>query len=224
MKKSKLKLLLFDIDNTLVFGEQATKYYKQYSVLLEKTLSICLRIPLKEAREKADEHRRLFNGRGEKAFETYSADYSVWHSMICTTLDPSIHIRPLPKVQQLLLKLKNSNYILGAITDGPTLQARKILKAAEIDKGLFSIFIGWEAKGKMPKGGLRDVYEKVISDFKLNPSEILMVGDSIDSDIIPAYACGLNVLYISDKVNKKFPTVKSIEMLPDYLKKYETNK
>ena len=45
----KLKLLLFDIDNTIVYGEQASKYYRQYTSLLEKTLSVCIGISLKRS-------------------------------------------------------------------------------------------------------------------------------------------------------------------------------
>ena len=178
---------------------------------------------LKEAKEKADEHRRLFNGRGEKVFETHKTGFSLWHSTICT-LDPNIYIQPLLNVQRLLVSLKDDGYILGAVTDGPTQQAERILKAAKINKKLFSLFIGWEIGEKMPKGGSCDVYKRIISEYGLNPSEILMVGDSIDADIIPAHTCGINVLYISNSNKGKFPTIRSIEILPDYLKQYEKYK
>ena len=213
----KIKLILFDIDNTLVYGEAAKKYYQQYPIFLEKMLSKCLYISLNEAKKIADEHRRLFNGRGEKAFETYNIDFCIWNKTICT-IDPNIYIQPLLNIQKLLVDLRN-DYLLGAVTDGPTQQAYKILKAAEIDKDLFSLFIGWEFRKKMPKGGLPDVFKQIISQSGLSPSELLMVGDSVDADIIPAHTCGINVLHINDVVKTKFPTIKQIEMLPDYLKK-----
>ena len=177
---------------------------------------------LQEATEIANDHRRRFNGRGEKSFETYNANFSLWHDTICT-LD-SNDIPALPHVQELLMNLRNNGYTLGAITDGPTIQAEKILKTARIDKDLFSIFIGWEREGKMPKGGLPDVYKNIITESKLDPSEILMVGDSIDADIVPAHACGINVLYINSKTDNKFPTISSVELLLNYLNNYEKSK
>ena len=216
----KIKLIIFDIDSTLVYGEQTLNYYRQYPPLLELTLSRSLNISLEKAKEIADDHRQKFNGRGEKSFETCNADFSMWHDTICT-LDPSLYIPKLPQVQKMLEDLKKSGYILGSITDGPTIQAKKILQTAGINQSLFSFFIGWERDGKMPKGGLTDVYKYIITQYKFDPSEILMVGDSIDADIIPAHACGINVLYINSNTDSLYPTISSVELLLNYLSEYE---
>ena len=214
----KIKLILFDIDNTLVYGERASKYYKQYPRLLEKTLSVCLGVPLESAQEIANEHRRLFGGRGEQALTTYALDASAWHDAMCS-LDPNASIKPLPDVQELLCALRERGYLLGAITDGPDTQAERILNAAGIDKNIFSLLIGWKKYEEMPKGGRSDIYKKVIADYKLDPGEILMVGDSLGADIIPAHACGINVLHISEDAHGEFPTIKSIGVLLNYLNK-----
>lgn len=213
----KIKLLIFDIDNTLVYGAEAKKYYEQYPKLLEKTLGKSLGITQRKAKEIADEHRQLFDGRGEKAFETHKLGLNVWHETICT-LKPKKYLRQLPASNETLIDLKRQGYEIGAITDGPTKQALKILNAVGINKNIFSIFIGWENGQKIPKGGRPDVYQKIVKDKKLKPEEIIMIGDSLAVDIIPAKACGLNVIYINKSSKTIFPNIDSIEKLPTYLK------
>lgn len=203
-----IKTIFFDLDNTLVYGEDASRYYEQYPLLLEKTLGLCLEIPLEKSKQIADDHRARFSGQGERAFETYGIGLSEWYEAMCT-LDPSTNIRPLPQIQDFLRRLKANGYKLGVITDGPAVQADKILMAAGIDKDLFSTFIAWEKDSAFPKGGKNDIYQKIISDEKLDPSEILMVGDSIETDITPAAACGIRVFQVSKEM--------SVETVENYL-------
>ncbi len=216
----KIKLILFDVDNTLVYGKSASRYYRQYSSLLEKTLASCLNIPIGEAKRIADEHRRIFDGRGEKAFETYNVGLLEWYEAI-GKLDPRTFISELPQVRSLLRSLKEMGYELGAITDGPGDQADRILSCAGIDKSVFSLFIGWIKGEAMPKGGGQKIFKKIISEKGLSPGEILMVGDSVNSDILPARSCGINVLHVKSDGKSEFPGIKSVEGLLKYLEAHE---
>ncbi len=216
----KIKLILFDIDNTLVYGGSSPQYYQQYPPLLEKTLASCLGISTEEAKCIANRHRKAFSGRGEKAFETYGVGFLEWHEAICG-LDPRPFIGKMPQVQFLLRSLKGLGYERGAITDGPIDQADRILSCAGIDKSIFSLFIGWVKGETMPKGGGDEIFKKIISEKKLMPKEILMVGDSVSSDILPARNCGMNVLHVKGDGKSEFPSVKSVEELLKYLEAYE---
>jgi FMN phosphatase YigB (HAD superfamily) len=218
----KIKLILFDIDNTLIYGESASRYYRQYPPLLEKTLASCLGISVPEAKRIADKHRKIFNGRGEKSFETYGVGLSEWYESICS-LDPRAFIGEMPQVQFLLRFLKESGYELGAITDGPIEQAARILSCAGIDESIFSLFIGWTRGGIMPKGGEEQIFKKIIAKKKLKPEEILMVGDSINTDILPARQCGMNVLHVGGNGTSEFPYIPSVEELLKYLETHEQN-
>jgi len=218
----KIKLLLFDIDNTLVFGAKAEVYYKQYSLTLEKALAQSLNIDIAQATEIANYHRLKYHGRGEKAFETYNLDMAIWHESI-RTIDTKM-LEPMASVQKLLTSLKNDGYILGAITDSPVLQAEKILKRVGIDKNIFTTFIGWENGRPMPKGGSSEIYKKLLLEYKINPNEAFMIGDSLETDIIPADSCGMKVLHISQTNKSGYPTIDSVELLPSYLKQYEKTK
>jgi FMN phosphatase YigB (HAD superfamily) len=212
----KIKLIIFDVDNTLVYGNEALRYYKQYSPLLEKTLSETIGVSIAEAKQIADSHRKQFNGRGERSFETYSKDMTNWYDAICT-LDPSIYVPEMTESQKVLSFLLSQGYSLGAITDGPTKQSLRILRSAQIDTNSFQFLIGWERGECMPKGGSIDVFKKVLEEYQLNPEEILMVGDSLETDIHPALSCGIRAIYISEEVDDQFETIRSVESLPDYL-------
>ncbi|MCL4391757.1 HAD family hydrolase [Patescibacteria group bacterium] len=216
----KIKLILFDIDNTLIYGESASRYYRQYSPLLEKTLASCLGISVPEAKRIADEHRRMFHGRGEKSFETYGVGLSEWYESICS-LDPRPFIGEMPRVRSLLRSLREAGYELGAITDGPISQADRILSCAGIDKNTFSLFTGWIKGRAMPKGGEEQIFRKIITKKKLKPEEILMIGDSVNTDILPAQKCGMNILHVKGNGASEFPSISSIEELLQYLKTYE---
>jgi FMN phosphatase YigB (HAD superfamily) len=207
-----LKLIIFDIDNTLVYGPCVYQYYAQYPSLLEKTLADYLGITLDEAKHIADNHRQRFNGRGERAFETYSSDGTHWYNAICT-LDPVPYIPSMHDAQEVLNNLRDKGYTLGAITDGPTKQSHKILNAACIDVSMFDFLIGWERGSLVPKGGRSDIFTSVMHERGLDASEILMVGDSLETDIIPAYRVGMRVAYIAQDTHKDFPTIQSIAEL-----------
>ena len=209
-------MILFDIDFTLVFGKDAFVYYKQYPRMFEKTLAQLLGVDPKNAKKIANDHRIRFNGQEEKAFETYKLDLSHWHEVMSSFSVGAL--KPLSRVQKMLIAFKDADYILGAITDGPKSQAEKILKAVDIDKTLFTVFIGWDRGKKLPKGGRPDVYKKILKLYSLQPQEVLMVGDSLISDILPAHNCGMHVLHITLKKGSRHPNAKSVYDLPNYLK------
>lgn len=216
-------MILFDIDNTLVFGEKASRFYLSYSRILEKTLSELLNIALEEGKRIADEHRRNFNGHGELAFNTYGLGMEKWYETILS-LDPQKNIEPVPETNNVLRFFKKRGLIMGAITDGPAPQAEKIFKAAWIKKELLDFYIGWEKGKPMPKGGSKKIYKKLCRNFKLNPSEVMMVGDSLHADILPALEVGLKAVHVSDKKNdekKKWITIENICSLTKIIKNYE---
>lgn len=214
----KIKLILFDIDNTLVFGPEAKVFYLQYSIALEKAFARALGLDHKEAKRIVDDHRVKYNGQGERAFVTHSLDMAFWYDAICS-LEPKVFLVDLPPVRNLLTQLKVDGYRIGAITDGPTKQAEKILSTIGVDKNIFSLFIGWELGMPLPKGGSKNVYQKVLSEYALLPKEVMMVGDSLGSDILPASEVGLRVVHIGTHGHSVFPTLKSVAQLSDYLKK-----
>lgn len=215
-----IKMILFDIDNTLVFGERASSFYLSYSRILEKTLSESLKIDLEEGKKIADEHRRKFNGHGELAFVTHGLGMEKWYEKILS-LNPKKNLNPIPATNNVLEFFKKRGLIIGAVTDGPSLQAERILSATKIERDLLSFCIGWEKGQPMPKGGSEKIYQKLCREFDIIPSQAVMIGDSLHSDILPAIKAGLKAIHISDKRidgKNKWTTVENIQLLTNLRK------
>lgn len=211
-------MILFDIDNTLVYGEKASIFYRHYSRILEKTLAQSLGVDLKEGIRIANEHRKIFNGQGEKAFETYTIPMETWYDALCL-LDPDRFLEPLPSADKLLRQLKEQKIIVGAITDGPRAQVERILSAVKINIGNIDFIIGWERGKIMPKYGSSAIFEKVCAEKGIPRIKTVMVGDSLGSDVLPALLVGLKAIYISDSKDeseKRYITLKNIEPLINF--------
>lgn len=215
----KLKFILFDIDNTLVYGKKADRYYSRYPRALEKELARCLGVSLSKAKAVADKYRTEYAGRGELAFEYLGFGMECWFDAI-QSIDPKKYLEPLPKVKKLLLALKRKGLKLVAVTDGPRPQAERILRAVGINPNVFEFLIGWERGNLPPKFGSADIFRKLIRQLKVRPEEMLMVGDSVPIDIIPAMEVGLKAVYIADDNTptngwEKIPSVISLLELID---------
>lgn len=211
-----IKAILFDVDNTLVFGEKAGFFYRKYSEVLEEVLACELGIPAERGRLIADDYRLRFNGQGEKAFEMMNIGMEKWYDAILS-LDPGDYLEPMDGSAEILSALKKRGFIIGAITDGPTPQAKRILSSAKIDENIFDVFIGWERGKMMPKGGSTEIFEKIIAELGISSNEAVMVGDSLRVDVLPAIASGLKAIHIGqaedEKQENEWITIDSIKDL-----------
>lgn len=212
-------MILFDIDNTLVYGRKAAAFYRQYSRVLEKTLAAALDIELAEAVAIANEYRAKYNGRGELAFQEYGIGLEIWHDAVCA-LDPAMYIEPMPVTNKIIKNLKNKKFVLGAITDGPRPQVGRIFQAATIDRNDFDFVIGWERSGRMPKYGSSEIFKNVCTEREIAPNETIMIGDSLSSDVLPALEAGLKAIHIGGQPTpgeQKFLILENIEAVTDII-------
>lgn len=212
MINNKIKIILFDIDNTLAYGDRAREFYAQYSRCLERTLAKELKITVSEAKDIADDYRKKYNGHGEKSFDALGIGLDVWFDAILT-LDPEDYLEKREYTTKLLNSLRQFGFIIGAITDGPRRQASRILKSISVDENLFDFIIGWEKGGNMPKYGSKKIYEDICQKYKINPEEVLMIGDSLETDILPAVETGLDVIHVSDSGSGSYKQIRNIEEL-----------
>jgi HAD superfamily hydrolase (TIGR01549 family) len=112
------------------------------------------------------------------------------------------------------MTLKKIGFIIGAITDGPRIQASRILEAIEVDEKLFDFVIGWEKGNKMPKYGSKKIYEEICEKYSIKPDKVVMIGDSLETDILPAKEAGLEVIYITNlDTDNQFRKIGDIEEL-----------
>ena len=210
----KIKLILFDVDNTLIYGDAARKFYGQYSIQLEMTLAKYLGIDLSEAKTIANSFRKQFDGRGEKSFDSLNIGIDVWYEEIFS-INPEKYLEPMNKTNDLLVGLKQRGFMLGAITDGPTEQSRRIMKVAGVKYETLDFIIGWEKGKAMPKNGSGNIFREMCAKYDLEPGQILMIGDCMQADILPADEVGLETIFIRGNGERpeRFKSVKNIEEL-----------
>ncbi len=92
-------------------------------------------------------------------------------------------LKPYPNVKPMLRELKKMGIKLAIVTDAPKVKAYQRLLAMDIEK-YFDFVIGFEDTEKKKK---TEIPLKVaIEKLKLKPKEIMVVGDSIKRDVIPA--------------------------------------
>lgn len=210
--RGKIKIVLFDIDNTLVYGDKAKKFYSEYSRCLERVLASELKITVEEAKKIADDYRQKYNGHGERSFITLGLGMDVWFDGILS-LNPQEYLCPLETSVDLIKTLKKEGFVIGAITDGPRIQASRILEAIQLGDDQFDFIIGWERGKEFPKYGSTKIYKEICKKYSVNPNEVVMIGDSLETDIFPAKEVGLNVIYVGNSREYQCKSIENIEEL-----------
>jgi putative hydrolase of the HAD superfamily len=185
---SKIKAILFDLDNTLVdfmmMKREACK--SAISAMIDTGLKI----------SKSEGYKKLFltymkvGIESDRAFqeflkkETGEINPKILAAAINAYLETkSKFLKLYPNVIPTLEKLKEKGLILGIVTDAPKVKAYQRLLAMKIDR-FFDFVIGFEDTKKKKKTDVP--LEMAIKKLKLEPREIMMVGDSIKRDVIPA--------------------------------------
>ena len=90
-------------------------------------------------------------------------------------------------VEPMLNFLKTQNLKLGVVIDGTAKRERLIISKLNLQKYLDVIVISEEV-GRNKLSGVP--LQKAVEQMHLPPSEIIVVGDRIDKDILPANALG----------------------------------
>ena len=210
------KLIIFDIDNTLIAGPAAEAYYRQFPALVRDAFAQYLGIEYEKAKEHVEHYLALLEGNSDAAAR-HDFGLERWYDAI-VRIDPGEFLGPMPSIVAMLEVLRRGGYALGIITNSPMPQAERVLRAVGIDPGVFRVFVGWERGLKIPKDGTEEVYARVCDTLGLAPQEALMTGDSLLTDILPAHQLGLGVVHVSPgKPDHKFPFISSVESLPAYL-------
>ena len=190
---SKIKAILFDLDNTLIdFVRMKTEAIKAASKAMIKS-------GLKT--EEVGAYRRLITiyrkgmMESDNAFQEFlkSESGKIDEKMLAAAINAYLKtkdsfMKPYPNVKPVLRQLKKRGIKLGIITDAPKLKAYQRLLGMNIEK-YFDFVICFEDTGKKKKTELP--LKSCIEKLGLKAEEIMMVGDSIRKDVLPARKLGV---------------------------------
>lgn len=96
--------------------------------------------------------------------------------------------RPLPNAYETLVVLKR-HFKLGLLTNGDSSLQREKLKASGFASFFDSVVISGELGIGKPR---REIFEHLLSSLSSGPQEAMMVGNSLERDIVGAHYAGIH--------------------------------
>ncbi len=224
-----IRTIAFDADDTLWHNET---YYREAEQWFQRLLAPCHDEAWIQERLFAAEMRNLAHfGYGIKSFVLSMIETAVEltegrvsGSEIQRILDLGKEmlahpVEPLPQVRETLEALQG-RYRLLVITKGDLLDQESKLARS----GLGSFFAGLEVVSEKDEAA----YRGILARRDLDPTEFLMVGNSVKSDILPVVALGAQAVHIpyattwiheqvEDVGPASFATLEHVGFLPGWL-------
>ncbi len=223
MKKNKYKYLMFDLDDTILDfkkGEQKAlkKVFNYYELSYDKEIFNIYKQVNNEYWKNFElgliEKDQITKGRFTTFFEKMNIK--------CDGLEANqLFIDELSKCDYLiedsykLLEKLSKDYYLVAVTNGFSQAQNGRLKVTGLDKYFRNIYISSEIGSQKPQ---KEFFDFVVKDLNLNNiNEVLIIGDSLNSDIIGGInygfdTCWLNPNDLATKLNPTY-TITSLKEL-----------
>lgn len=111
------------------------------------------------------------------------------------------HIEYIGNAKEILISQKGK-FILGAVTNGTRVAQEKKLRISGLDKVFDAIFISEDVGFEKPN---RKYFNFVFDKLSVaDKSEVLLIGDSLTSDIKGAYASGIDSCWFNPKHNPNY--------------------
>lgn len=121
-------------------------------------------------------------------------------------------------VYNVIERLYNMGYKLGVISNGDLSQQTDKLKRTGIYKFFEIVTTASEYDYSKPDPKL---YEAIIERFNIVKTEIIMIGDQVEKDVIPCLQIGIDAIWLNrkDKANKEnVKEIKSLKGIFEFLK------
>ncbi|MBI2608091.1 MAG: HAD-IA family hydrolase [Deltaproteobacteria bacterium] len=185
---SKIKGILFDLDNTLI------DFMKMKRMACSEAASAMIGAGLKMEFETLE--KELFGFylnygiEGDYPFTDFLKKHNAYTDAILASAINAYHrvksafLEPYPGVIPMFVKLIKQGIKLGIVTDAPSLKAHQRIDAMKLH-GFFDVVVT-EAKKPDSQGFL-----KAVEKFGLKPQEVMMVGDWPEKDMVGAKKAGL---------------------------------
>ena len=116
-----------------------------------------------------------------------------------------------PETKRVLEELQKRNFRLGLISNLASPYKKPFFDLGldkYFEKALFSCEVG------LQKPDVR-IYQRILQDMKLSPSQTFMVGDKINRDVNPPKSMGMNAVLI-DRHKQSITSILSLEEIFQY--------
>ncbi len=201
------KYLLWDIDGTVLDFFASERYaiktlFKKYKIgeCTDEMIKMYSRISTKywQKLERNELTKpEILVGRFREFFEIIGADTSLAESFNKDyQLSLGDYIEFMSGAKEMLLSEKGK-YILAAVTNGTKVAQEKKLSLSKLDKIFDSIFISENVGHEKPN---REYFDYVFKSLGVtDKKEVLIIGDSLTSDIKGGYLSGIDTCWFNPK-------------------------
>jgi FMN phosphatase YigB (HAD superfamily) len=125
----------------------------------------------------------------------------------------SILAKPFPETFEVLGKLKGNKLILVSNTD--QFSSEQVIKKFELEKYFAEVILSYKY-GKLKTNP--DFFETLVSDLNLEKEDVLVIGDSIESDMQPAERAGLKCVLVDRREKREYPNkIKNLNEIDAFL-------
>ncbi|MEM3640879.1 MAG: TIGR02253 family HAD-type hydrolase [Candidatus Bathyarchaeia archaeon] len=184
----RIKCILFDVDDTLYDATLQTNMARLNAVkaMIEAGLPVDIETAYEALRGIVDKYGPYYNKHFDKLLEHLGLKWSpriIAAGVIAYRETSAAYLRPYPDTVPTLLKLRESGYLLGAISEGRSVKQWQKLIQLGIQHLFHSAAISEEINEEKvtPK-----LFEKILGELKVSPQETLFVGNQLDTDILSA--------------------------------------
>jgi putative hydrolase of the HAD superfamily len=188
-------LILFDLDDTLIDTSGCIVPIKLRDGL-EKMVQAGLVVPDFQAalsrlyalnQKAASSREALKEFLSEVGFDERL--YEVGVHEVYRNISPTIPVTPFPGVLKTLEKLER-DHTLALVTLGVPSQQMAKVKNAGIDSRFFSKIAVFENQSK------KVYYQSIATEFKADPSSVIVCGDRVHADLLPARELGFKTVLV----------------------------
>jgi putative hydrolase of the HAD superfamily len=206
-----IKAILFDIDDTLFpsneFGELARR--SAINLMIEAGLNV----DEEKAYEKLQLIVKRYGPNYPKHFNALLKEFGmkpnpkIVAAGIVAYHQAKASIFPYPDVPQTLIRLREKGYKIYIASQGLAIKQWDKLIRLGLHNILHEVFVTPRKSKKF--------YKSVLRKLNLNPQEVVMVGDNLETDIKPARQVGITTILVSPRKRKGADyIVKSIGEVP----------
>ena len=117
-------------------------------------------------------------------------------------------------VYDVLEKFYEQGYILGVISNGDLEQQTNKLSRTGILKFFEIVTTSSEYEHSKPNSKL---YESVVSRFGIDKNKMIMIGDHVESDVLPCLSIGIDAIWLNRNNKENSDNVREIKSMKELL-------
>jgi len=216
----KIRCVVFDIDDTLYDAsfQMSTARLNAIKAMIEAGLPTNIEGAYRVLEEIVKEFGRHYNRHYDQLLERLGLEWNprvIAAGVIAYRETSSAYLKPYPDTISVLLKLRESGYRLGVVSEGRSVKQWQKLIQLGIQHLFHRVVISEEIRENTVTP---EMFELLLKDLGTSPEETVFVGNQLDTDIL----CANKVGVISVRIRKGERRVEEPES-PAMAPKYEIN-